>query len=180
MVFLPVRGTSLRYLNNCSDILVLFAVGPDVVTCTDDGREFVLDDILTTKELFAAKAAARAPLSEPSTTPSTPPSTAISPRASCSTSCAAASPTKKPAANSTSPSTGAATASSTNTTPTPDNFVGIHSRPTSNPTRSTPDERGPLVAQSQSWRRKIKYNPPERTTMSPVEATTPQVSPDPG
>jgi NitT/TauT family transport system ATP-binding protein len=29
---------------------------------TDDGREFVLDDILTTKELFARKAAERAPL----------------------------------------------------------------------------------------------------------------------
>ena len=43
--------------------LLGFATVEDADLCvTDDGRDFVLADILTTKQLFARKAAARAPL----------------------------------------------------------------------------------------------------------------------
>src|SRR6202042_465086 len=45
-----------------ASLLGLATVDDADIQITDDGREFVLADILTTKELFARKAAARAPL----------------------------------------------------------------------------------------------------------------------
>ena len=133
----------LPLVDGCT--LLGFATVEDAdLQINDDGREFVVADILTTKELFARKAADRAPLVRAINNALAASMDGNLPEGSSSTSCAEASPTRRRVTSSTSLLTGDATASSTNTTPTPVSSGATLAHPRSNTIRSKPDSCFPF------------------------------------